>query len=82
MTRLTKEEIVEMRAHKFQCACAHAERTIRALDELEGHRAREGNGVWLDEDAVEKIRKAIVFDHIGGSAPLIVEALALLPPKS
>lgn len=60
MTRLTKEEIEKLRVWADGAPRPGlAALVVRALDELEEHRAREGKGVTLSEDAVEKIRAAL-----------------------
>lgn len=93
MARLTKEEIEEMRSG-IQSADEDGLRHVSvlkgelraALDELEEHRAREGKGVTLSEEAVEKIRVALENERVGAMPNTYVrrladEALALLPSK-
>ena len=97
MARLTKEEIEEMRSG-IQSADEDGLRHVSvlkgelsaALDELEEHRAREGqrDGVLLSEEAIEKIREALErgrraldADRISNTGHQFADALALLPPK-
>lgn len=92
MTRLTKEEIDFIREVATACPSAvkSAPIILRALDELEERRAREGqrDGVTLSEEAIEKIREALErgrcaldADRISNTGYQFADALALLPPK-
>lgn len=91
MARLTQEEIEKLRVWADGAPRPGlAALVVRALDELEEHRAREGqverDGALLSEEAVETIRNAMeCVRHpelaFAGTLKLIERALALLPSK-
>lgn len=87
MARLTDEEMASVISYARGWPRTDANTlTIRALDELEEHRAREGrverDGVLLSEESVEKIREALeMMTPSQQWHPIFREAYALLPPK-